>query len=60
VRKAYYIIQIEPEEVASMVQCEGAGLRLMSVSEILALQRVAPWDVSVVLLHSRGDIIYRP
>ena len=60
VRKAYYAIQIAPKEVASMVQREGADLRLMSVAEILALQRVAPWDVSVVLLHAREDAIYHP
>lgn len=60
VRKAYYAIQIAPKEVALMVQREGADLRLMSVPEILALQRVAPWDVSVVLLHAREDAIYHP
>jgi len=60
VRKAYYAIQIEPKEVASMVQCEGADLRLMPVAEILSLQKVAPWDVSVVLLHAREDIIFQP
>lgn len=57
VSKAYYAINIEPDKVASMVQCEGADLCLMSVAEVLALQKVAPWDVSVVLLHSRKDLI---
>jgi len=60
VRKTYYAIQIEPLEVDAMVQCEGADMRLMTVSEILALQRVAPWDVSVVLLHDREGVIYEP
>lgn len=59
VRKAYYSIKIEPNDIASMIQCEGADMRLMSVAEILALQRVAPWDVSVVLLHSREEVIYQ-
>jgi 8-oxo-dGTP pyrophosphatase MutT (NUDIX family) len=58
-RKAYYSIKIEPNDIASMIQCEGADMRLMSVAEILALQRVAPWDVSVVLLHSREEVIYQ-
>jgi 8-oxo-dGTP pyrophosphatase MutT (NUDIX family) len=60
VRKAYYLIEIKPEEVDSMVLCEGADLKLMTVSEILTLNRVAPWDLSVALLHSREEIIYRP
>lgn len=59
VRKAYYSIKIEPNDIDSMIQCEGADMRLMSVAEILALQRVAPWDVSVVLLHSREEVIYQ-
>ncbi len=42
-----------------MIQCEGADMRLMSVTEILDLQRVGPWDVSVVLLHSREEVIYQ-
>jgi 8-oxo-dGTP pyrophosphatase MutT (NUDIX family) len=60
VRKAYYLIEIKPEEVSSMVLCEGSDLKLWSVTEILALDRVAPWDLSVVLLHSREEVIYRP
>jgi 8-oxo-dGTP pyrophosphatase MutT (NUDIX family) len=60
VRKAYYLIAIKPEEVDSMVLCEGADLKLMTVSEILTLNRVAPWDLSVVLLHSREEVIYQP
>ena len=60
VRKAYYLIQIEREEIESMVLCEGTDLKLMSVTEILALERVAPWDIAVVLLHAREDIIYQP
>jgi len=60
VRKAYYLIEIKPEEVDSMVLCEGAGFKLMTVSEILTLNCVAPWDLSVVLLHSREAVIYQP
>ena len=53
-------MEIQPEEVASMVLCEGSDLKLMSVDEILGLSRVAPWDLSVVLLHSREEVIYQP
>lgn len=60
VRKAYYLIQIENEEIASMVLCEGSDFKLLSVNEILGLERVAPWDLSVVLLHSRERTIFQP
>ena len=40
-------------EVDSMVLREGTDLKLMTDSEILTLNRVAPWDLSVVLLRSR-------
>jgi hypothetical protein len=43
-----------------MVLCEGADLKLMTIGEILTLNRVAPWDLSVVLLRSREEVIYRP
>ena len=59
IRKAYYLIRIKTEEVQSMVLCEGSDLRLMTVSKILGLDRVAPWDISVVLLHAREEAIYR-
>jgi hypothetical protein len=32
----------------------------MNISEILGLNRIAPWDLSVVLLHSREEVIYQP
>jgi len=60
VRKAYYLIEIKPEEVTSMVLCEGSDLKLMTINEILGLNRIAPWDLSVVLLHSREKVIYQP
>ena len=59
VRKSFYLIAIKPEEVDSMVLCEGANLKLMTVDEILTLNRVAPWDLCVVLLHSREEVIYQ-
>lgn len=59
VRKAFYTIEIEPSEVDDMVLCEGAALRLMTLSEILGLARVAPWDVGAILLHARGSIVFR-
>lgn len=38
---------------------EGTDLNLLTVSEIVTLNRFAPWDLSVVLLRSREEVIYR-
>jgi 8-oxo-dGTP pyrophosphatase MutT (NUDIX family) len=58
VRKAYYLMPIRAEEVAAMVQCEGADMRLMIISDLLALPNIAPWDLSVALLHARERTIF--
>lgn len=58
VRKAYYVIPIEPGDVGKMALCEGADLRLMAVPDLLSLPNIAPWDLAVVLLHSREGAIF--
>jgi len=57
-RKAYYIVPIEFGEIKSMVQKEGAGMKLMMLSEMLQLPNIAPWDLSVAILHQREKIIF--
>ena len=46
-------------EIDSMVLSEGTDLKLLNVSEILTLNRFAPCVLSVVLLRSREQVIYR-
>jgi 8-oxo-dGTP pyrophosphatase MutT (NUDIX family) len=58
VRKAYYLMPIRPEEVGAMVQREGADMRLMTISDLLALPNIAPWDLSVALLHARERTVF--
>ena len=58
VRKAFFVIPVTPEEVGTMIQCEGADKRLMTLAELLTLPNIAPWDLSVVLLHQRERIIF--
>lgn len=58
VRKAYYVIPIRPEEVETLVQCEGADMRLMTITDMLTLLNIAPWDLSVALLHARERTIF--
>ncbi len=58
VRKAFYRIDIEADEVASMTLCEGADMWLMSLDELLRLPNVAPWDLAVVMMHARQRRIF--
>lgn len=59
VRKAYYVIPIRPEEVKTMVQCEGADKRLMTLTELFALPNIAPWDLSVMMLYARERELFQ-
>jgi len=43
-----------------MILCEEADYKLMHVSEILVLRRVASWPPTLVLLHPREEVIYQP
>lgn len=58
VRKTYYLMVIDPADVAGMTQCEGADMRLMTLDELFALPNVAPWDLAVVMLHARLATIF--
>lgn len=58
-RKAYYIISIQPEEVEDMNLCEGTDMRLMTIEQLLVLPNIAPWDLSVVILHARKNILFQ-
>ena len=40
--------------------CEVSDLKLLTVFEILGLNPFALWVLSVVLLHSREEVIYQP
>lgn len=57
-RKAYFMVPIEADEVLTMVQKEGAAMKLMLPSDMLLLQNIAPWDLSVVLMHQRKKMIF--
>lgn len=58
VRKSFYLIRIRPEEVDEMILCEGSDMRLMTPKELIRLPRIAPWDLSVVLMYAREKIIF--
>ena len=58
VHKSYYLIQILPEEIDKMVLSEGYDMRLMTLHELMGLPRIAPWDLSVVLMHARAASLF--
>lgn len=59
VRKAFYRIPILSADLGTMVQREGADMRLMTLSELVALPNIAPWDLGVVMMYARENMIFR-
>jgi len=57
-RLCFYLVPILEEEVARMVQHEGAGKRLFTPEELSAERRVAPWDLAAVLMHARAQALF--
>jgi 8-oxo-dGTP pyrophosphatase MutT (NUDIX family) len=52
-RMSFFAVPITAADEAAMRQHEGADRRLFSADELAAMPRVAPWDLAVVLMHSR-------
>ena len=57
-KKIYYKVNIDVDEVSSMIQTEGSDMRLMNLSEILLLPNISPWDLSVIVMHEREIILF--
>lgn len=60
IRKVFYLVPITLADVAGMVQSEGADMRLFTIAEMLALPNVAPWDLSVMMMHAREKQLFAP
>ncbi len=58
VRKSYYLIPILTTDVFQMELCEGAGMKLMNLDEIILLPNIAPWDLAVMMMHSREKLLF--
>ncbi len=58
-RMSFFVVPIEGRDIATMVQGEGAAMRLFRAEEMAALPRVAPWDLAVVLMHARREALFR-
>jgi 8-oxo-dGTP pyrophosphatase MutT (NUDIX family) len=59
-RMSFFAVPIEAAEVSGMVLHEGAALRLFTAEELAAEPRVAPWDLAVVLMHARREVLFAP
>jgi len=57
-RMSFFAVPIAPDDVARMVQHEGAGKRLFTPEELAAERKVAPWDLAAVLMHARRDTLF--
>ncbi len=58
VRKAFYLMNIDPADVDGMTLGEGSDMKLMSMEELILLPNVAPWDLAVVMMHARQRRIF--
>lgn len=58
VRKVFFKIPVALRDVETMILSEGSDMRLMTIAELTGLPRIAPWDLSVVLMHGREETIF--
>lgn len=57
-RMSFFAVPVTADDIAGMVQHEGAGKRLFSAEALAAETRVAPWDLAVVLMHARARSLF--
>jgi 8-oxo-dGTP pyrophosphatase MutT (NUDIX family) len=57
-RMHFFVLPFRLAEQARMVLGEGAAMGLFSLPEILALDRIAPWDLCAILMHARAATLF--
>jgi len=57
-RMSFFVVPIDQDDLAAMVQHEGAGKRLFTPAALAREKRVAPWDLAAVLMHARGAALF--
>jgi 8-oxo-dGTP pyrophosphatase MutT (NUDIX family) len=57
-RMHFFIVPFRVEELDRMVQTEGAGKGLFTVSQACALDPISPWDLCALLLHARHRSLF--
>jgi 8-oxo-dGTP pyrophosphatase MutT (NUDIX family) len=57
-RMSFFVVPVDPGELAAVVQHEGAGKRLFTPAALAREKRVAPWDLAAVLMHARSTALF--
>jgi 8-oxo-dGTP pyrophosphatase MutT (NUDIX family) len=57
-RMSFFVVPVDEDEIAAMVQHEGAGRRLFTPAALAREKRVAPWDLAAVLMHARRAALF--
>lgn len=57
-RMSFFVVPVNADEIAGMVQHEGAGKRLFTPTALAREKRVAPWDLAAVLMHARAAALF--
>jgi 8-oxo-dGTP pyrophosphatase MutT (NUDIX family) len=57
-RMSFFVVPVDADEIAAMVQHEGAGKRLFTPTALAREKRVAPWDLAAVLMHARSAALF--
>lgn len=52
-RIRFFVTEAGKADLDAMVQHEGAGRALFTPAELLREERVAPWDLAALLMHTR-------
>jgi 8-oxo-dGTP pyrophosphatase MutT (NUDIX family) len=58
VRKVFYLVPIAAADIDTMVQGEGADMRLFTITALLSLPNIAPHDLAVIMTHARERLVY--
>jgi len=58
VLRRYFAVPVTEKDVAAMSLREGAAMRLFSLAEMLALPRISPWDLAVIVMHARASRLF--
>lgn len=57
-RLNFFVVPFTADDLAAMVQHEGADMRLFEPAELARERRVAPWDLAAVMMHARRQILF--
>lgn len=60
VRRVWYVAELPVADLPKLRQQEGAGMALFDLPGILALEKIAPWDLQVAVTIVRHPVLFPP